>query len=158
MTALDTLLAEFESRLLPHERFFIGQGLCTQRWHRDKNLPPDIVPCAYQDAVVHNARADAHLTAELDFQNLRRVATGSPLSATAFGALVEWALVELRQGCVSNFSAFALLLQRLAGREALRYAPSLYAAAALHPAQNFGAALLPQVVADMAALRGAFSV
>ena len=155
MTALDTLLAEFESRLLPHERFFIKQGLCTQRWHRDKNLPLDIVPCAYLDAAAHNARADAHLAVELDFQNLRRVSSGWPLSPTSFGALVEWALAELRHGCVSNFSAFALLLQRLAGREALRYAPSLFSAAALHPAQSFASALLPQVVADMAALRGA---
>ncbi len=157
MTALDALLADFELRLLPHERFFIGQGLFTHRWHRDKNLPPDIVPCAYLDAAAHNARADAHLAAELDFASLRRVSQGWPLSQAAFGGLVQWAVTEQRQACVANFGAFALLLQRLAGREALHYAPSLYAAATLHPAQSRGLVLSPQALADMAGLLAAFN-
>ncbi len=156
MTALDALLADFEARLLPHERFFIGQGLSTRRWHREKNLPPDIVPCAYLDAEAHNARADAHLAAELDFASLRRLSQGWPLSQTAFGGLVQWAVVELRHACVANFCAFALLVQRLAGREALHYAPALYAAATLHPAQSRGLQLSPQAITDMTALLAAF--
>jgi len=155
MSALDALLREFDLALLPHERFFVARGLCMECWHRDENLPFDMVPCAYLDAPAHDARTKAHFETAFAFRAVKQATALKALPADVMGKLLAWAVVELRLQMVSSFSSFALLFEALAGRRALALAPALYAAGALHPEVKRARLLGPEALAAMVALQDA---
>ena len=151
MTHLDQILSRFTAALLPHEQFFISRGLAPWRWHREENLPDNIIPCAYLDAAPHDLRAKAHGDLVPALAKLRQAAPNA-LPHGVFEALVQWAVVELKLGMVSSFGAFALLLRAVAGDTALPWAASLYAAAALEPRVKCAQRLDAQALRDMAEL------
>jgi hypothetical protein len=132
MKNLDQILAQFTAALLPHEQFFIAQGLATARWHREENLPEYLTPCAYLDEATQNRRASAHRELELHLKKWRR-AGGGPPPAFLREALLAWAVAEMKLNTMSSFGAFALLLRAVAGDAALPLAAALYADAARHP-------------------------
>ena len=161
MNTLDELLAEFETRLLPHERFFIGQGLIAFRPRPAPELPPNHHANSYLTEKGQQERLRAHQLVGGTLHNVQAMKAGAELPPSAFGELVLWAVVEFGLGCVESFVGFALLVAKLTCQPALIYAPALFAAAALHPLQVrmglLNAASLADVAVLQAVLRGQIS-
>ena len=158
MDGFEALLARFESRLLPHERYYVSQGLVAHQWRMDEPVPVGYTACAYQSDSVLKLRERAHSDLGFQLMRLRGPRCGVELPHGLFPALLDWALVELRLNVVSSFGAFALLLRAVADGEVLVLAPSLYAAASLHPTHFKPERIDTEALGDMAALRQALAV
>ena len=69
MDGFEALLARFEARLLPHERYYVSQGLVAHQWRMDEPVPVGYTACAYQSEAVLKLRELIH--SDLGYQLMR---------------------------------------------------------------------------------------
>ena len=149
MKTLADILQDFDAKFLPHERFFVEQGLIAFRARPEPELPPFHHANSYLSEAGAQLRLQAHQRVAGTMQSLQAAKAGEELSPSAFGELVLWALAELGLGCVESFGGFVLLFRQLAGPAALNYAPAIFAATALLPQQRRSGLLKASALAEI---------